>query len=120
MYLQNIERQGMNQMALQNTMAQRNAAAYGGGFSGAQAAQARQAQQDIGLQGRQQWLGMMGQQQQTGLGMMNAANQQQQNIRDSIAELQMGQAAGQAQMLTAGASGLSGGLLDYAKLQAGG
>ena len=51
--------------------------------------------------------------------MMNAANQQQQKIRDSIAELQMGKAAGQAQLLTGAAKGASGGLLDFLKLQHG-
>ena len=118
MYLQNIQQQGLNQVALQNQLAQRNAAAYGGGFSGATAMQGQQAALQTAQQNRQQWLGMMGQQQQTGLGMINAANQQQMladksamGLRDTMSELEMARAAGQAQLVSGAASGFTSGLL---------
>ena len=80
--------------------------------------QGQQAALQTAQQNRQQWLGMMGQQQQTGLGMINAANQQQMladksamGLRDTMSELEMAKAAGQAQMLSGAASGFNSGLL---------
>ena len=110
MYLQNIERQGLNQVALQNQLANRNAAAYGGGFSGAQAQQAQQAGLQAGLQGRQQWLGMMGQQQQTGVNLLQDAWKQQTGIHSNMAELAMARGAGESGAWTSGTSGFGQGL----------
>ena len=112
MFLRNIENQGMNQVALSNLQSARQATSMGGGFSGALLQAGKQATMDVGAQARQQWLGSMAQQQQTGLSMINTANQQEQGIRDSLAELHLAKGTGQAGMLTAGASGFSSGLLD--------
>ena len=119
MYLQNIQQQGLNQVALQNQMAQRNAAAYGGGFSGAQAQQAQQARLQAGLQGRQQWLGQMGQQQQTGLGILGKALQMEGDVRDNLGNLRMAQSAAQGQMVSGAMSGIGQGMMGYQTALAG-
>ena len=115
MYLQNIQQQSANQMALQNQMAQRNAAAQGGGgFSGATAAAQQQAGLQSGLQGRQQWLGMMSQQQNTGLGILGSALRQKGGIRDTVGELEIARGQAAAQGWQSAATGLTGGMGDYA------
>ena len=106
MFLQNIQQQGMNQVALQSQLAGRNAAAHGGGLSGVSQQQTQQAGLQAGLQGRQQWMGMMGQQQQAGLGIMGQALQMKGGIRDTMSELDI--AKGQAQ--AAGIQGVTTGL----------
>ena len=110
MYLQNMQQQGMDQVALQNQMAQRNAAAYGGGFSGAQAQQAQQAGLQAGLGARQQWLGQMGQQQQTGLGILGSALQQKGQGRGDLSQLRMAGAQAQGEMVSAGLGGAGAGI----------
>tara|TARA_R100000742_G_C4277550_1_gene99543 strand:- start:1675 stop:2676 length:1002 start_codon:yes stop_codon:yes gene_type:complete len=110
MFLQNIQQQGMNQVALQNQMSQRNAAAHGGGLSGVAQQQSQQAGLQSGLQSRQQWMGMMGQQQRTGLGMIGQALQMKGGVRDTMGELDIAKGVAEAEGIKGVTSGLQQGI----------